>query len=319
MSFLKKVHVAVAVIKNQHGQIFIAKRPKDSHQGGLWEFPGGKVENNETVLAALKRELVEEVGISLVHASSLIRIHHDYTDKSVLLDVWCVDNFAGKAFGKEGQKTCWVNVDDLAAYDFPDANLPIIKALNLPDRYMITGKFDSEAELLSRIQSGLEQGIKLIQFRAPGLDEDVYFNYAEKIYSACQEKKSKLFLNTSYEKFRKFYAAKFSHGLHLNSEEIALYTSENKDEELLTSTSIHNYDELLMAEEKNIDFAVLSPVNKTLSHPDSVPIGWEYFKELTDKTNMPVFALGGMTEKDIIIAKEHGGHGIASIGAFWKS
>ena len=109
MSTNNIVHVAVAVIQDSHGQYFIAKRPLESHQGGLWEFPGGKVENNETVLDALKRELFEEVGIIPTHATPLIKIHHDYSDKSVLLDVWCIDNFSGTAFGKEGQEICWIN------------------------------------------------------------------------------------------------------------------------------------------------------------------------------------------------------------------
>ncbi len=76
MSLMNIVHVAVAVIKNQQGQFFIAQRPKRSHQGGLWEFPGGKIESNETVLDALNRELFEEVGITFSQASPLIRIHH---------------------------------------------------------------------------------------------------------------------------------------------------------------------------------------------------------------------------------------------------
>ena len=159
MSSNNVVHVAVAVIKNEHGQYFIAKRHKNSHQGNLWEFPGGKVENNETVIDALERELFEEIGITLLQASPLIQIHHDYEDKSVLLDVWVVDMFDGKAFGKEGQKTCWVNQDDFSLYDFPAANLPILKAIELPDRYMITGIFKDEKELLWLQLAGEGQAI----------------------------------------------------------------------------------------------------------------------------------------------------------------
>ena len=312
------VHVAVAVIKNQHGQFLIAKRPDDSHQGGLWEFPGGKVEDKETVLAALKRELIEEVGITLIQAAPLIRIHHDYTDKRVLLDVWCIEKFSGEAFGKEGQETCWINQDELPLYDFPAANMSIIAALNLPDKYMITGEFNTEKELLTRIQSGLDENIKLIQFRAPDLDEGIYFKYAKKLFLICEKEKSILLLNTSYENFKKYQAHKFSHGIHLNSKEIKLFTLDNKFEKLLTSTSIHNYEELLLAEKKNIDFVVLSPVKKTLSHPNSKPLGWKKFEELTEKANIPVFALGGMTESDLIMAKGYGSQGIAAIGEFWN-
>ena len=317
MSLNNIVHVAVAVIKNEHGQYFIAKRHEDSHQGNLWEFPGGKVENNETVINALKRELFEEIGITLLQASPLIQIHHDYEDKSVLLDVWLVDMFDGKAFGKEGQKTCWVKKDDLSLYEFPAANLPILKAIELPDRYMITGKFKDEKELLTRIQSSLERNIKLIQFRTQGLTEEIYFDYANKIYQLCQKVGAKLLLNTSVENYKKYEADKFSHGLHLNAKEIGFFTAGEFSPELLISTSTHNHDELKLAEKNKIDLVMLSPVNETMSHPDVTPLGWGGFKQLVEKINIPVYALGGMTESKMNEAKINGAQGIAAIGEFW--
>ena len=318
MSLNNIIHVAVAVIKNEHGQYFIAKRHKNSHQGNLWEFPGGKVENNETVVDALKRELFEEIGITLLQASPLIQIHHDYEDKSVLLDVWVVDMFDGKAFGKEGQKTCWVQQNEFSQYDFPVANLPILKAIELPDRYMITGKFNDEKELLTRVQSSLERNIKLIQFRTQGLTEEIYFDYAKKIYQLCDNVGAVLLLNTSVENYKKHAADKFSHGLHLNAKEIGFFSAEEFSPELLISTSTHNYDEIKLAEKKKVDLVMLSPVNETMSHPDVIPLGWEKFKQIVEKTNIPVYALGGMIEKKMNKAKINGAQGIAAIGEFWN-
>lgn len=312
------VHVAVAVIQDSRGQYFIAKRPQESHQGGLWEFPGGKVENNETVVEALKRELLEEVGITLVHASPLIQIHHNYSDKSVLLDVWCIDEFTGKAFGKEGQETCWINKSELSLYDFPAANLPIIKAIQLPDKYMITGEFEDEKELLTRVQSGLKKDIKLIQFRAHNLNEENYFNYAEQIYDICEKENAILLLNTSIENYKKYKAHQFSHGLHLTTKEIELFSSELLENNLLIATSIHNQEELLIAENNNVDFVVLSPVNKTRSHPNATPLGWGGFRQLTRKAHIPVYALGGMKEQELKKSKDNGAQGIAAIGEFWN-
>jgi 8-oxo-dGTP diphosphatase len=317
MSSFNIVHVAVAVIKNQHGQFFIAKRPEKSHQGGLWEFPGGKIENGESVLEALARELFEEVGITVLDASPLIRIHHNYADKSVLLDVWCINEFSGEAHGKEGQETCWINLEQFSEYTFPEANSPIIKALNLPDKYMITGEFSSEENLLKKIQIAIKTGLMMIQFRAPGLDYDTYFNYAGKIYDICKRNNVKLLLNTSFENYIDQQAFKFSHGLHLNSQAIHEYPSV-QDNIFLTSTSVHNNEELLLAEQKDIDFILLSPVKKTLSHPGSKPLGWTNFREITEITNLPVYALGGMTVNDIETAKTNGGQGIAAIGEFWN-
>ena len=123
------VRVVAAVIENPQGEILIAKRPDHLHQGGLWEFPGGKLEAQELPRAALARELVEELGISVNVAQPLLKTRHDYPDKSVELDVWTVPSFAGEAHGREGQKIVWVRREELARYDFPAANTPILDRL----------------------------------------------------------------------------------------------------------------------------------------------------------------------------------------------
>ena len=128
------VHVAVGVIFNsKQDQILIAKRPKHLHQGGLWEFPGGKVSSGEAIEHALARELFEELGISDIQAEPLMHILYDYTDKKVYLDIWIIDQFSGQAQGKEGQQCEWVNLQDLLSsqsqYQFPAANQPILERL----------------------------------------------------------------------------------------------------------------------------------------------------------------------------------------------
>ena len=128
------VHVAVGVIFNsKQDQILIAKRPKHLHQGGLWEFPGGKVGIGESVDQALTRELFEEVGITPIQAQPLMGVHHDYSDKQVFLDIWTVTQFTGNAQGAEGQQIKWVDLPELyrpeSQYKFPQANQAILDKL----------------------------------------------------------------------------------------------------------------------------------------------------------------------------------------------
>ncbi len=125
----KLVHVAVGVIVNTDQQILLAKRPIKLHQGGKWEFPGGKVEESETTSEALIRELKEEVNLDVTSTAAMMEIHHDYGDKQVFLDIHKVKHFSGEAIGLEGQEVKWVNKADLLHYEFPAANASIVTKL----------------------------------------------------------------------------------------------------------------------------------------------------------------------------------------------
>ena len=122
------VHVAVGVILDADHNVLITRRDPKSHQGGLWEFPGGKVEPGEDLSSALNRELREELNIAPLRTSPLLQVRHAYADKSVLLDVHVVWEFSGEPSGLEGQPLAWVAATELANYSFPTANHPIITA-----------------------------------------------------------------------------------------------------------------------------------------------------------------------------------------------
>ena len=133
---MKRIHVVAAVIVNpQQQQIFISRRADHLHQGGFWEFPGGKVEAGETPESALARELFEELDIRVEIAEPYMQVEHDYPDKQVFLDIWQVDSFTGTARGKEGQECRWVSLQELLTeqpkrlFHFPAANQPILEQL----------------------------------------------------------------------------------------------------------------------------------------------------------------------------------------------
>lgn len=126
---MKTLHVAVGILINPAGKVLLTRRPEHVHQGGLWEFPGGKVEEGESVAAALNRELHEELGVTVQAAEPWLRVHHAYPDQAVLLDVWRVTAWEGAPQGQEGQPLAWASPTELEAFSFPAADEPIIATL----------------------------------------------------------------------------------------------------------------------------------------------------------------------------------------------
>lgn len=161
------VRVVAAVIENSEKDILIALRPGHRHQGGKWEFPGGKIEAGENSRDALTRELAEELGIVVTDAVPLIRVPYRYPGKDILLEVWRVIRFQGVPAGKEGQPVRWIAPGDLTAVEFPPANRAIVAALLYPDIYGISdARRYGETGFLARLEHALEQGLRLLQLRA---------------------------------------------------------------------------------------------------------------------------------------------------------
>jgi 8-oxo-dGTP diphosphatase len=156
------IHVAVAVIKNPRQEVLVALRRPDSHQGGLWEFPGGKVEEGESVFTALQREIQEELDLSISAAFPFIKISHDYGDKRVLLDVWQVTEFGGTAIGREGQQIQWLPPVDMQEQDFPAANRRIIDLLKLPLEMAITPALQELTALADYLEKVAAADVKLV-------------------------------------------------------------------------------------------------------------------------------------------------------------
>jgi 8-oxo-dGTP diphosphatase len=104
----------------------LALRHQHLHQGGKWEFPGGKIESNETVEQAIIREISEEVSLDVESTAPMMVLEHDYGDKLVCLHVHWVKDFRGQAEGVEGQEIKWVEVNQLSEFEFPAANQPIL-------------------------------------------------------------------------------------------------------------------------------------------------------------------------------------------------
>ncbi|TBV16198.1 Nudix family hydrolase [Stutzerimonas kirkiae] len=311
---MKCIHVAAAVIRSADGRILIAKRPLDKHQGGLWEFPGGKVEAGESVEAALARELVEELGIRVTRARPLIQVRHAYPDKQVLLDVWEVSAFEGEAHGAEGQPLAWVQARDLPDYQFPAANLPIIAAARLPDRYLITPEGLEPQVLLKGLKAALDAGIRLVQLRAPAMFDAQYRDMAVDAVGLCAGR-AQLMLKGPREWLGDFPSA----GWHLTARQLREYAGNGRPfpAQRWLAASCHDAEELQLATLMGVDFVTLSPVQPTHSHPGTPVLGWAKSSTLLAGFNHPAYLLGGLGADDLPPALQAGAQGVAAIRGFW--
>jgi 8-oxo-dGTP diphosphatase len=307
--------VVAAVIINPAGQVLLARRPLDRHQGGLWEFPGGKLERGEEPRAALVRELHEELGIVARAVRPLIKVAHAYPEKSVLLDVWRVNAFNGEPHGREGQPIEWVFQRDLPYRDFPAANRPIVTAARLPSVYLITPEPDDTARFFARLEALLAAGIDLVQLRAKTFDEAAYIRLARQAVSLCAGTGVRLLLNAPPALAEELGAA----GVHLPSAALMALNERPLSPEQWVAASCHSRAELEHARRIGVDFVVVAPVAATGSHPEARPLGWHNLRRLAEPATLPVYALGGVALQDIPVAWEHGCQGIASISGLWAA
>lgn len=127
-------NIGVAVIQNDQGQVLIDRRKEEGLLGGLWEFPGGKLEGDETVQACIQREIREELGIEIEVGDHLITLDHAYTHFRITLNVHYCRHLRGTPQPLESQEVRWVALDALRDYPFPKANGKIIDALLGGDR-----------------------------------------------------------------------------------------------------------------------------------------------------------------------------------------
>jgi len=308
------IHVVAGVLRDAQGNILLAQRPVDKHLGGLWEFPGGKCEVNESAVDALCRELHEELGIADISSRPLIQVRHDYGDKKIFLDVYLVTHWQGEPVGKEGQPLTWVSLNEMEQYDMPLADEPIIKALKLPTRYLITPPDLSVTEVLDQLKVNLEKGERLFQWRLFGLNADDWSETLAQANALAASYDASIMVNASVDDQKTYQLTSW----HLNSRQLR-ELNERPGGIVMLSASCHNEIDLQQAEKLGVDFCVLSPVLPTRSHPDATPLGWAVFKDLVEKVNVPVYALGGMSPEQEAKALESGAQGVAGIRGLWRS
>ena len=196
----------------------------------------------------------------------------------------------------------------------PAADRPVISALRLPSAYVITGPcLEGEQAFLVQAEQVLRRGYRLLQLRAPGVTRRVYRSYAEKLFELCHAWGASLLLNAP----AKEVLACGAHGVHLSSARLLATQTRPLPADRWVAASCHSKHELKWAQKIGVDFAVLSPVLATASHPHANPLGWRGFQQQVEGVPFPVYALGGMTPALMERAWEMGGQGIAAIRGLW--
>lgn len=315
---------AVGVIQRDNGMVLLGERPAGKPWASYWEFPGGKIEPNETPEQALKRELQEELGITVTrYYPWLTRIYSyeakydamgglESPAKTVKLHFFIVTEWAGDPVGLENQLTSWQNPEKVNVGPMLPANAPILTGLGLSPIYAITNLKELGRPLfIERLKAALENGLMMIQVRENHLSPQELRLFSEHIIELAAPFEAKVFINSDINIAQQLDAS----GVHLSSQK--LMQMQAKPEGMLCGASCHNPAELSQAAALGLDYVMLSPVKATMSHLDAQPLGWDTFNQLINGYSLPVFALGGMQMEDLNTARQYGAHGIAMQRAVW--
>ncbi|MDD5057970.1 MAG: Nudix family hydrolase [Sideroxydans sp.] len=319
----KIVEVSAAVLQRPDGSFLLAQRPPDKIWAGYWEFPGGKIEPGETAHDALVRELKEELGITVQTAYPWLTRVFTYPHATVRLNFFRVTEWSGELHPHEGQQFAWQNSlsptlshkwarEPITVAPILPANAPILRALELPALYAISNAAELGVELfLMRLQASLGAGLRLVQLREKNLSREALRKLALRVVAMAHACGAKVLLNGDVELAQEVGVD----GVHLTSAQLAdIYERPAID---WCAASCHSVGELRRAEALGCDFALLSPVLPTLSHPGVHHLGWENFAAMAAGASIPVYALGGLVHKDLRTAWQHGAHGIALMRQAW--
>ena len=307
------VEVVAGVIRDARGRILLARRTEGRDLAGLWEFPGGKHEADETAEAALKRELHEELGIEIELGAPLICVPQAYPHKRLRLDVHDVRAWHGVVRGREGQALAWVPPHKLVDYPMPPADVPVVAALTQPSCYLVTPEpGDDDAAWLASLDRALANGMRRVQLRAPGCEPSRWRALAAQAVARCHAAGAEVLINGDVE-----LAQALGTGLHLRAAQLPLLGTRPLPPEFLVAASCHNADELRAAQGLDCDFAVVGAIKPTLTHPGGATLGWRGLAALRETVSLPIYAIGGLTPDDIGEARRHGAQGIAAIRGLW--
>jgi 8-oxo-dGTP diphosphatase len=314
--------VVAAVLTQPNGRVLLAQRPPGKVYAGYWEFPGGKVEPGETLESALARELHEELGIVVTQPCRWITRVFEYPHATVRLNFFRVFAWQGKPHPHEGQVFSWQQPDAVEVTPLLPANFAILKALALPSVMGITHAESLGVDtFLARLDIALANGLRLIQLRDKTLPNDTRLALARETVRRAHARGARVLVNGSLD----LTHAAGADGVHLDASAAARLSSRPEGggsgnrsaDAFLVGVSCHDADELAHAAALDADYALLSPVLPTLTHPGAPTLGWDAFSACAAASPIPVYGLGGLGRDDVMLAQSHGAHGVALLRGAW--
>lgn len=289
------LRVAIALIVQQ-AKVLIGWRDAALHQGGCYQFAGGKVEANETPEQAVQREVLEEVGMTVQVLRLFEEISFEYPDRAVQLYFYLCQPLSHEM--QQGWQ--WVDVDRLDTFEFPAANQSIIQRLSWARHIAIT-----TATQRLNVKSGM--GLCYLRHRTT-LGEDIAQLHQQNIHVIVPVQD---YLNLNP------HIQKMVFAVHLNSAQLQQYSSLEMLQGKNVIAACHHVADIQQANMLGCDAIFLSPVHRTSTHPERDGMGWEQFQQLAMQANMPVYALGGIGQQELETAQCYGAYGIAGISDFW--
>ena len=293
------IEVAAAVIERADGSFLLARRPHGKVYAGYWEFPGGKIEAGEAPAAALARELHEELGIDVSRAYPWITRVYTYPHGTVRLQFFRITSFRNQPHPREGQAIAWQRLDAPLVEPMLPANAPVLAALALPLEYAVTNAAQMGVPAMLRlIEKRLQEGLRLIQVREPGLPQAEAFT--RQVVELAHRHGAKVLTKSEAG----------ADGVHFTA--ARLMALKERPQQGLAAASCHTREELEHAMRLGLDFAVVGSVK------DKGAIGWQGFAGIAAGASIPVYAIGGLTPADLDAARAAGAHGLAMIRGAWQ-
>ncbi|MGV6850661.1 MAG: Nudix family hydrolase [bacterium] len=299
------IQVVAGILRNNR-KFLLTRRPAEKARAGLLEFPGGKIETNESSEQALFRELKEELDIEISSFQPLISYPFQYTDLKLHISFFEVKQWSGKIRPTEGQQLHWTDFHHPLPSDLSLGDHAAYQSLAFGRHYPITDNLTAEA-LIQQCLQWIAQGIQLFQIRSTITPTETQYVIEHVLPELSEGQQVMLNSRLVYP----YLPQKV--GIHLSSHDLANFKRSNKR---CYAASCHNSQELQLAEQKKVNFVCLSPAQATKSHPGTPALGWSNFSKIVKPSRLPVFALGGLKLSDLNTACQHGATGIAGISCY---